>query len=254
MRILFSIVSVTHIPEKQIKICLKSAKKYFLVNHDVDYVIFTDLETPPKDIGARYIKIDNSFSDKKTYYQFQKLLHLNYIDFNQYDYIFVCDYDSWFINEITDEDLLTNELCILQHFGRIKIKPLINLWTDVIQIDDDNLGHTMGNFFGGPSHLINQLKDFTNEIWDKYKNHYFKDYGFFSYHSEEVVLVSFVDKQKPPHRFLSSSFEYNQSAFITDFHANGDLLKNYKGFKLIHDTKYLLNILELSDKLFEDIF
>ena len=78
MRILFSIVSVTHIPEKEIKICLKSAKKYFLVEHDVDYVIFTDLETPLKDIGARYIKIDNSFSDKKTYYQFQKLLHLNY--------------------------------------------------------------------------------------------------------------------------------------------------------------------------------
>lgn len=253
MKILFSIVSVKQIPIKQIKICLKSAKKYFLTNHDVDYVIFTDITDAPN-IGAKYIQIDNSFSDKKTYYQFQKLLHLNYIDFNQYDYIFICDYDTWFINPIIDDDLLENKLCILEHFGRIKIKPLINLWTDVITINNDELGHTMGNFFGGPSHIMEQLKNHTNNIWENNKNYHYKDFGFFSYHSEEVVLIDFVDKCNPPLKILSSSFEYNQPAFLTDFHANGNLLEHFKNFKIIHDTKYLLNIIQLSEKLFDDIF
>jgi len=246
MKILFGVVSVNHIPINEISILSKSVKKHFLINHDVDFVVFSDVENLPNIENVIYINVDNNHTKLTTYYQFQKLLSLNYVNLDEYDFIFVCDSDSVFVNEVLDSDLLTHELSLLSHFGKINAKDLFNQWTDVFELNND-IEHTMGNFFGGSSNVIKQLLEFTNKIWGKYKNHNFSNTGFFSLHSEEVVIIKFLSESNIVEKRLTSSLDYYQSAFLTDFKGNGNLLNNLHNFKLIHDTKYFF-------KLYDSIF
>ena len=60
MKILFSIVSVVDVRVTEITALVVSAKKHFLTRHDVDYVVFTDVEWKPHIPGVRYVDIDNS--------------------------------------------------------------------------------------------------------------------------------------------------------------------------------------------------
>jgi len=255
MKILFSIVSVVEIREHEISILVQSAKKYFLTNHDINFVVFTDVDTPPYIKDVKYININNDHCDSRTYYQFQKILSLNYINLNTYDYFFVCDNDSVFVNDVIDSDFdnFTPDLCVLNHFGEqspinslnlvpIKIKKFIHHWSDIITIENDELEHTMGNFWGGNQTTIKKLLEFTNNFWDKHKNHDFNGLGFFSNHSEELILIKFIDLYKIKEKRITTSLNFENPAFLTDFKGYGDLVKNLHRFKMIHDTKYLIKL------------
>jgi len=244
-------VSVVKIPEDQIELLVKSAIRFFLINHDVDFVVFTDIEPTPHIERVNFINIDNSFSNVITYYQFQKILSLNYINLNKYDYVFIHDIDSLYLNEVIDSDLLTNELCILDHFTKFTTKDNIFKWTDIVTINNDTLYHTMGNFWGGPSEIIKNFLEFSNLFWEKNKNYNFNDTGFFSMHSEEVLLMKFIDTYNIKEKRISSSLNYDTPAYLTDFKGNGNLLKNLSNFKLIHDTKYFI---DLSHKILDNVF
>jgi len=256
MKILFSIVSVVSIEEKCINILVNSARKYFLNNHDIEFVVFTDVNDCPIIDNVRYIKIDNSHTNVITYYQFQKILSLNYIDLTQYDYIFVCDNDSVFVNEVTDDDFdnFEPEICLLTHFGHkefgsLELKPIkmdgnLQNWTNVIKLDNINISPTMGNFWGGKTETIQKLLLFSNDLWNKYKNHNYDGIGFFSKHSEEVTLIKFIDFFKIKEKRLTSSLNYDINSFLTDFKGFGNLSDNLHRFKLIHDTKYFIKLFE----------
>jgi len=254
MKILFSIVSVVHICEREISILVQSARKHFLTSHDLDYVIFTDV-TPTIPIeNTRYIQIDNSHCKSRTYYQFQKLLSLNYINLDEYDYIFVCDNDSIFVNDVVDSDFdfFTPDLCVLNHFGMqknasltlspVKIKNYIHHWTDIITIEDENLEHIMGNFWGGNPKTVKELLGFTNDFWKKYKTYNFNNINFFSYNSEEIIIIKFIDLFKIKEKRLTTGLNFEFPAFLTDFKGFGDLYRNLYRFKMIHDTKYLIKL------------
>jgi hypothetical protein len=106
----------------------------------------------PRIQDVNFVKIDNSHSESLNYHQFQKVLSLNYCNLDNYDYIFVNDTDQMYINPVTDDDLISDQLVILNHFdSNCKTKSsLENFWSDVIRIEDPEIEHTMGNFFGGP--------------------------------------------------------------------------------------------------------
>lgn len=237
MKILFSAVSVVKIESELIDLLIKSAKKYFLTNHDIDFVVFTDVKEKPIIDNVRFIDIDNSFSKSLSYFQFQKILSLNYLDLSYYDYIFVHDIDQVYVNYVYDNDLLTNDFCILHHLNKEKIKDGLKWWTNIVEIDND-LEHTTGNFWGGPSHLIQLLLEYTNKFWNINKNVINHRVGFFSEHPEEVMLIKFIDYYRIKEKRLTSSLDFNNPSFMTAITHNGDI-KDYqlKNFKLIHDTK-----------------
>jgi hypothetical protein len=237
MKILFSAVSVVKIEIEQIDLLIKSAKRYFLCNHEIHYVIFTDIKDTPIIENVRFINIDNSFSKSISYYQFQKILSLNYINLDYYDYVFVHDIDQVYVDYVDDSDLLTNDLCVLSHLNGEKIKTGLKWWTNIIEIEND-LEHTTGNFWGGPTHLIKLFLEYTNKFWNINKDIKNERVNFFSEHPEEVLLIKFIDYYRIKERRLSSSLNFDTPSFLTSITHNGDI-KDYqlKNFKLIHDTK-----------------
>lgn len=241
MKILFSMVSVVNIKIEQIDLLVKSAKKYFLTNHNVEFLVFTDIKNTQEIENVKFIQIDNSFCDCISCYQFQKVLSLNYVDLNQYDYIFVHDIDQVYVSQVLDSDLLSNDLCILNHLAKEKIKMGINWWSNIIKIDND-LEHTTGNFWGGPKHLIKLFLEYSNNFWDINKDYKNERINFFTEHPEEVMLIKFIDYYRIKERRISCSLNFDESSFMTAITINGDIKDNQlKNFKLIHDTKVNMN-------------
>ena len=254
------------IPEDQLLLLIDSAKRYFLKDHQVDFVVFTDQNTFPHIQDVNFVKIDNTHSNSINYYQFQKVLSLNYYNLDEYDYIFVNDTDQMYINHVADEDLISIQLVIMNHFDpncRTK-SSLENFWSDVIRIEDAEIKHTMGNFFGGPKEIIKGFLSFCNEIWQHHKNDIFHHANFFTMYPEECLLIKFICENNIKEKRMSAishfdkGFMTNINACIEnigeieekDFlHTLGNFSVRFKeNFKLIHNTKCSLR---LCRKLFE---
>lgn len=237
MRILFSMVSVSKFLTEEINLLVESANKYFLSNHLVDYVVFTDILESCEVKDYKIIKIDNSFCDSISCYQFQKVLSLNYINLDSYDYIFVHDTDQVYIGKVNDEDLLTGDLYIPNHLGKEKTKTGLKWWTNAVEIDND-YEHTSGNLWGGPSHIIQLFVNFSTKFYNDKKNNIIERINFFSQHPEEVMLIKFIDYYRIREKRISCSVNFDTPAFFTDIRINGNInKKQLQNFKLIHSTK-----------------
>lgn len=239
MKILFSMLSVVSIPKKQINTLVRSAKKHFLKNHDIEFVVFTDQKERPYIEDVSYIEIDNTYSKTIHYYQFQKLLSLNYINIEQYDYIFVNDIDQVYVNDVTDEDILTNTFSVVNHFYPFKMSNEIENWTDIFNHINTDFYYIMGTFFGGPKHIIKDFVTYTNHIWDKHKDYKYRDFDFFSKNPDEVIIGCFLAENNIGVTRLSSSIEHSRPAFLTNFEYLFNHQKNITNFKLVHNTKVL---------------
>jgi hypothetical protein len=266
LKILFTAVSVKQIPEDQLSLLIDSAKKYFLKDHQVNFVVFTDMSEHPRIQDVNFVKIDNSHSESLNYHQFQKVLSLNYCNLDNYDYIFVNDTDQMYINPVTDDDLISDQLVILNHFdSNCKTKSsLENFWSGVIRIEDPEIEHTMGNFFGGPKEIIKSFLNFSNEIYRKYKNNIFPRANFFTMYPEECLLIKFIcdndikEKRLRPATSFEKAFMTNINACIQnileieekDFEKvlSEAAAKFKENFKLVHNTKCAM---KLCRKLFE---
>lgn len=241
MRILFSMVSVNKIETDQIELLVESAKVYFLKDHQIDFTVFTNLPNPEKISDINFIQIDTEPITCSYYYYFQKILSLNYVNLDHYDYVFVHDIDQVYVGPVVDADLLTNDFCLLQHFTNINAKHAVQVYSDVVQIDRSDLLFTMGNFWGGPSHLIKLLVSYVTQFWEIHKNHNFNGIGFFSMHADEVLLIKFIDYYRIREKRITSSIIFEIPAFLTAITNNGAVHDNLQNFKLIHDTKVNLN-------------
>lgn len=237
MKILFTSVSVINFDITEIILLYNSAKKFFLPNHEIDYILFTDNDINIDNV--RTIKIDTPHIQSVNYYQFLKVLTLNKIDINEYDYIFVNDTDQMYVDYVNDFDLLTNEMCLLSHFyPQVKTKEQMIYWSDIVEINDPNMQHTMGNFFGGPKNLIKKFLDFCNNFWEQNKNHSFNGTGIFSVYPEEVLLIKFIIDNNIREKRLLSQLHFENKGFMTNINAFGDLIQNLNNFKLIHNIKH----------------
>jgi hypothetical protein len=237
MNILFTSISVVSHSIEELSLLYNTAQKYFLSNHNVDFVLFSD-----DDIiidGVKTIKIEKPHLQSINYYQFLKVLSLNTIDLDQYDYVFVNDTDQMFVNPVSESDVLTNELCILSHFyPNIKTKEQMVFWSDVVEINDPNKQHTMGNFFGGPVSIIKNFLNFCNDFWSKHKEYSFNGTGIFSVYPEEVLLIKFLIDYDIKEKRLISQLHFENVGFMTNINAFGELIPNLKNFKLIHNIKH----------------
>lgn len=230
-------VAINRVPIDEIELLVKSAKKYFLINHDIHFVLFSDLDVKLSNSDIKVIKIAREDFTYLSYFHLQKILSLNYINLDSYDYVFVHDTDQVYVGPVYDVDLLSNDFCILNHFYKLNAKISVGQFTDVFDIDNRTLEYTMGNFWGGPTHLVKLFLDYTNVIWSLHKNHSYNELGFFSYHADEVVLIKFIDFYRIKERRINCSLDFTKSAYLTSITRTGHVLEHLHNFKLIHDTK-----------------
>lgn len=237
MRILFTIVCLNSAPMDQLKLLIDSTKKKFLKQHMVEIKIISNNRIMYPGTENLIIKINDNIKNEN-YYQLYKVLALNYINLDHYDYVFVSDIDQMFINEVVDSDLLLNKLCIMEHFYKdLRTADNMKHWSDVITFDDRESRHTMGNFYGGPISIIKDFLQYVNSHWEKYKNHVFAPVGLFCKYPEEVLLVKYIKEKNLQEHRIPSSINFINPAFMTNINAFGNLYEHLDSFKLIHNIK-----------------
>ena len=237
MNILFTIVCLNSAPMDQLKLLIDSTKRKFLKNHNVDIKMFSNIHITYPGTETLIIKIDENIKNEN-YYQLHKVLALNHINLDAYDYVFVSDIDQMFINTVNDDDLLLNKLCIMEHFYKdLRTADNMRHWSDVITFVDREYKHTMGNFYGGPVHIIKDFLQYVNGYWQEYKNHVFPPVGFFSKYPEEVLLIKYIKEKNLSEHRIPCSINFINPAFMTNINAFGNLYEHLDSFKLIHNIK-----------------
>jgi hypothetical protein len=157
----------------------KSAKKNFLLNHDVDFVLITNNERKHDLDFVKHIVVDYHPNEYQ-HLLFMKVLCLKYLN-EKYDYIFVADADQIIVSEITDKDILDSEYVFMRHFYNASFKDTYPSMTKFIDVNyPEGAIWTMGNFFGGTyNHIINLYK-LSQEYHDKlYPHTVMPEFGFY---------------------------------------------------------------------------
>lgn len=217
-----------------------TAKKYFLKNHDVEFIFITNTDIELD--GVTNIKIDHNV------YGFwpmclMKVLSIKYLE-DKYDYIFINDTDQIFTDYVTDE-ILNNDMTIVEHFFYPTVEGIHNeiTQTDKVTLNFNTKIHhwTMGNFFGGKSNIMINFLKFT-EYWD---NEYRKlplleNEGFYTKYPEEFFLIKFIYENNIQHsRLLTTAFpsSTDKDYFLSDFQNNDSIYPESIKVKLLHNTK-----------------
>ena len=221
-----------------------SAKKYFLKNHEVEFIFITNSYS--KIEGVNTIKIDK----KITGYHEMLLMKILCVDYlkEQYDYIFVNDGDQIFVDHIND-DLLEHNFNIQRHFYNPAIDGVLENLSPFINIECDRKNNhwTMGNFFGGKSDEFLRLLNKTKEYHERYKNFYHKDIGFYAIYPDEVFLVKYLNEESVDYNWLKSITipgEVEGDFFVSDFQDDINFYPNFTNVKLLHNTKKNLSVLK----------
>lgn len=226
--------------------CLfNSAKKFFLKDHDVDFIFINNNDDYIDDVTN--IQIDEEISSYNKML-LMKILCVEYLE-NKYDYIFVSDGDQIFVNDVVGSDLLTHDFNILDHFFKPKTKDILNILTDDVLIDGDieNSCWTMGNFFGGKRTEFMELLRKTKEYHNNYLHIVNPKFGFYAKFPDEVFLIKYMLEENKNFNRLNTLMVPTNSEFkffLSDFQKNEDFYPNFNSSKLLHDTKKNLDTLK----------
>jgi hypothetical protein len=218
--------------------CLyNTAKKYFLPNHNVEFIFVTNCMTSIDGVTNIHIK-----KNLRGYNEMllMKILCVDYLK-DSYDYIFVNDGDQIFVDYVGDE-LLENDFNVVKHFFTPKIKGVLENMTQFVKIDGDidTNEWTMGNFFGGKSdEFLNLLKK-TKEYHNKYKDMYDPHNGFYSKFPDEVFLAKYYVEEGRKFNWLNTTHIPNTEKgdfFLSDYQDDVNFYPNFTNVKLLHNTK-----------------
>ena len=247
-----------------LEVLFKSAKKYFLPNHNVDFLLITNRDDIQLDLDfVKTIRIDYDVYNNWHGYA-MKVLNLGYIP-KEYDYIFGSDVDSIFVNEVTDEDILSNDFVVMKHWMNPTFNSILQSVTDYITVDFDGDSETwvMGNFFGGKSEKIYELfKESTQIHNDLFGKKIREDCNFYSRYPEELFIGKYVNENKVDYKYLIGCMGFSHSLtenfFLGDFefvnqefiknNNNETLFVNTDNVKLLHATKINMDTLALFAK------
>jgi hypothetical protein len=245
---------------KYILDCLyNSAKKYFLKEHNVDFIFITNDETIKID-NVQNILIDHQV-DGFWYMCLMKILSLKYLD-NKYDYIFVSDTDQIFVNYV-DNELLQDNFYMLNHFycptiesvHKDIIPPVDEKYKVPLNFENKKDFWTMGNFFGGKSQIMLDLCSFSEHQHNIYRDVYHPDFHFYTRYPEELFLIKYIYENNIPHKRLNSTV-FPQSTggdyFLSDFQEDIEIYPNISEVRLIHNTKKNVDLLKKIIKYYSD--
>lgn len=237
------------------EIFMLSAKKHFMKNHDVDFILLTN--TLDIDLNEKV----NSFVKKVIYPEkinnFSsaiscKIFGLEMLS-NNYDFVFSSDVDQIFVSNVNDSDLLNHDFSIMSHFFSSKYKDVLPSVNNAIEftpsftLTDDYIW-PMGNFFGGKQSNINELilnyKDLHNKL--KNKKHKYPRYNYYALYPDEMFLGDYCYSNNIKYQLLTTVVDYRntkKSFFLSDFIGNVNEILNIKNVKLLHNTKKNMELL-----------
>lgn len=227
--------------------CLyNTAKKYFLLDCDVDFIFITNDENI-KIENVKNIKIDHKV-DGFWHMCLMKILSLKYIE-DEYDIIFVSDTDQIFVNPVT-KDILDSDFYLLNHFYYPTIKSIHDQITDTVPLNFDTTSNfwTMGNFFGGLSHIMKSLSKYTEEQHNLYVSEkYNPDIHFYTRYPEELFLIKYIFENNIPHKRLHTTMDPKSSGenyFLSDFKDDESVYPLLPEVKVLHNTKKNIEVLK----------
>lgn len=232
--------------------CLyKSAKKYFLPNHDVDFIFITndDIEIE----GATTLKIEHTV-EGFWHMCLMKILSLNYLE-GTYDNVFVNDTDQIYVDYV-DESILDQDLVFLEHYFCPLVKGIHEEVTDIVELNFDTTKErwTMGNFFGGKTEVMKDLASTATYWHDLYtRPSYNPDHNFYSRYPEELFLIKYVFEKNIPHTRLNSTLHFTAATknnFLCDFQEDENAYSNLENIVLVHNTKKDVEVLQKIIKSF----
>jgi hypothetical protein len=236
----------------------KTAKKYFLKKHDVDFLTITNIDNHINNKDVQVIKVDYPI-DGLYHALTMKVLCLEFVK-KEYDYIFVADADQIFVNEVNDEDILNDDYVFLRHFYRPKFNGILSECTDYLTInfDGENVEWTMGNFFGGKKKVMEELLKFSKKIHEEnFPKNISKNYEYYCKYAEEFFVGAFPHEKNVSYKTLSSITnpyeDLNNDYFLSDFiddNKEQTLYQNIKNVKILHNTKKNLEQLDRVIKFF----
>lgn len=215
----------------------ESSKKYFLPNHDVDFIFVTNGEFNID--GVKNIHIDYTVSG---FWEMclMKILSLRYLE-GQYDYIFVNDNDQIFIKEVSEE-ILNHDFVFLDHWFNPSVKSIHQQVTNVVELNFDTSQYTwtMGNFFGGKSKNVFDLLSMTESEHKKHLGHNFEKIHFYSRYPEELFIVKYVYENNISHKRLNccmNPLSNSNEFFLSEFSVEESDHYKIKNSTLLHNTK-----------------
>lgn len=206
---------------KLTNIMFKSCKKYFLKNHDVEFIVVTNVPNL-EEFGLdteliKIIKTDYKV-DVVEHARLMKILGVEFIDTTKYDKMYLVDHDSIFINEVVDEDLLPYDMVAQRHwakedatygrtwFNNARVLP-IEEW---VTFDPVAAGFewVMGNFFGGNSELMKDMMEKSKELhnrWVQIEN--LPTWPFYSLHPDELFVGKYIYENVENYKLLDCIFD-----------------------------------------------
>ena len=150
----------------------KSAKKYFLPNHNVEFLLITNNDGIKIDTldYVKTIRVNHDIHNEWHGY-LMKVLSVEYVP-KEYDYIFSLDVDQIFVNEVTDEDLLHNDFILTKHWCNPTYASILDEVTPFISVNfkAEDYFWALGSFFGGKSKNMYELFEQSNKIHNELFN------------------------------------------------------------------------------------
>ena len=134
--------------KKCVEVLFKSGKKYFLSNHEIEFLLITNhdfIELNHFDY-VKLIKVDYDIHNNWHGY-LMKLLGIEFVP-KEYDYIFSLDVDQIFVNEVVDSDILSHDFVAMKHWCNPTYSSILNEVTNFIDIDSQLFNKLLFDFIG----------------------------------------------------------------------------------------------------------
>ena len=182
---------------------IDSAEKHFCKNHNVTYFVFTDGDLPESEKIVRVEQARlgwplDTMMRCKMYYEHQEL-------FQDMDYLFACDADMLFVDEVGDEIL--SDRVATQHPGYVSKRGTYETRTisKACVRADEGTCYFAGGFYGGnKEEFLKMNRTMTENIQADLEKKFIA-----IWHDESHLNRYFIDN--PPTKILSPSYCYPES-------------------------------------------
>lgn len=235
------------------EVFFRSAKKFFLPNHDVRLILITNIDREHPLDYVEHIHVDY-IAPEHQHALFMKVLCLQFLK-EEYDYIFVADADQIIVSEITDKDVLDVDYVFMEHFTHILFKDALPIMTPFIDVKyHEGAGWTMGNFYGGKyRHVMNMYKEAQETHNKLYNNVTVPEYGFYCKYPDELFIAKYAYENEVNYKLLPSegTFLLDKDMFLSDFSTNEEDYEDTSNVRMLHNTKKDINFLKKLIKKYE---
>jgi len=183
---------------------ITSARKFFLKNHEVTYFLFTDCDKFENEQDVISIHKEHEAWPNPTLKRYETF-HKNRDKLEHVDYLFYCDVDMLFVDEVGDEILSDRVATIHPGFLGGRGTPETRKESLAYIGPEEEMTYFAGGFNGGKTGLfLDMAKTLSENINKDLQN------GIIAlWHDESHMNRYFIDN--PPTKALTSSYCYPES-------------------------------------------